>query len=400
MNRTIPFCLLIMAILVSTFCTKREDKQKMLLKCDCAGYLAPSDTVACSGTLCQSDTCQNYFAIWKDLLLSRNQMSPDYFDNHITPCSTSIDRWNDGISFRIYYKVKIEWAEILMGDQFIIWLSSSTSGLYPSLPLPRDTLLTKEQINTAFSLMAFSSGMNVISSINVLRYHSFTEAMNAVARGSGVDTLCTGDLYYDPPHLDPAPSGQPYLRANGILNWNENKCITGLLNLYTGEVKTIFDQCVIYFCVTKGTLVTKNNTSTQPIEKIKTGDTILSVNTNSMKIEKDLVVKIDSVTHKDIIEIKFSDNKKLSSTCDHPFYVKGKGWCSYKPPETSQKYGLKAKQLKIGDTCLEYHENTLIEVQINSISENTREVKTYNISRLKNNKNYFANGILVSTEEN
>jgi hypothetical protein len=242
--------------------------------------------------------------------------------------------------------------------------------------------------------------MNVISSINELRYHSFTEAMNAVIRGSGVDTLCTGELYYDPPHLDPAPSGQPYLRANGILNWNENKCITGLLNLYTGEVKTIFDQCVIYFCVTKGTLITKNNTSTLPIEKIKTGDTILSVNTNSMKIEKDLVQKIDSVTHKDIIEIKFSDNKKLSSTCDHPFYVKGKGWCSYKPPETSQKYGFKTKQLKVGDTCLEYHENTLKEVQINSISENTGEVKTYNISRLKKNKNYFANGILVSTEEN
>jgi hypothetical protein len=327
-------------------------------------------------------------------------MSPDYFDNHITPCNTNIDKWDDGISFRIYYKVKIDWAEVLMGDQFIIWLSPSTSGLYPSLSLPRDTLLTKEQINTSFSLLAFSSSMNVISSINELKYHSNAEAMTALIRGSGVDTLCTSDLYYNPPNLGLAPSGQPYLRAYGILNWNENKCITGQLNLYTGEVKTTFNQCMIIFCVTKGTMITKNNASKLPIEKIKTGDTILSVNTNSMKIEKDVVLKIDSVIHKDIVEIRFSDNIKLSSTYDHPFYVKGKGWCSYKPLETSQKYALKTKQLKAGDTCIEYHENILKEVEIKSLSESTGNIETYNISRLKNNKSYFANGILVSTEEN
>jgi hypothetical protein len=397
MNKTISIWCLLIAILS---CTKTEDRQKEILKCDCSGYLPPSESVACSGTLCQSDTCQTYFSIWKDLFLSRNQMSPDYFDNHITLCNTNIDKWDDGISFRIYYKVKIEWAEVLMGDQFIIWLSPSTSGLFPSLSLRRDTLLTKEQINTAFSLMAFSSSMNVISSINGLKYHTLTEAMNAVIRGSGVDTLCTGDLYFNAPNLSLAPSGQPYLRATGVLNWNENKCITGVLNLFTGEVKASFNECMIIFCVTKGTLITKNTTSTLPIEKIKTGDTILSVNTNSMKIEKDVVLKIDSVIHKDIVEIRFSDNIKLSSTYDHPFYVKGKGWCSYKPPETSQKYALKTKQLKAGDTCIEYHENILKEVEIKSLSESIGDIKTYNISRLKNNKSYFANGILVSTEEN
>jgi hypothetical protein len=397
MNKTISIWCLIIAFLS---CTKTEDRQKEILKCDCSGYLPPSESGACSGTLCQSDTCQTYFSIWKELFLSRNQMSPDYFDNHITPCNTNIDKWDDGISFRIYYKVKIDWAEVLMGDQFIIWLSPSTSGLYPSLSLPRDTLLTKEQINTSFSLLAFSSSMNVISSINELKYHSNAEAMTALIRGSGVDTLCTSDLYYNPPNLGLAPSGQPYLRAYGILNWNENKCITGQLNLYTGEVKTTFNQCMIIFCVTKGTMITKNNASKLPIEKIKTGDTILSVNTNSMKIEKDVVLKIDSVIHKDIVEIRFSDNIKLSSTYDHPFYVKGKGWCSYKPLETSQKYALKTKQLKAGDTCIEYHENILKEVEIKSLSESTGNIETYNISRLKNNKSYFANGILVSTEEN
>jgi hypothetical protein len=386
-------------ILLIYACSKTDDRQKELLKCDCSAYLAPSEPVTCSGTLCQSDTCQTYFSIWKELLLSRNQMSQDYFNSHITPCNTSIDKWNDGITFRISYKVKIEWAEVLLGDQFIIWLSPSTSGLYPSLDLPRDTLLTKDQINSAFSLMAFNSGMNIIASINELKYHSRAEAMNAVIRGSGVDAFCTSELYYNPPHMVLADSGQPYIRAYGILNWNENECITSQMNLYTGDVKVIFNQCMIIFCVTKGTLVTKSNNSL-PIEKIKTGDTVLSVNTNSMKIEKDLVQKIDSVTHKDIIDIIFSDNTKLSSTWDHPYYVKSKGWCSFKPQETLQKYGLKTSPLKIGDTCIKYNENTLTEVQVRSLSENRGDVKTYNISRLKKNKSYFANGILVSTEEN
>jgi len=117
-------------ILLIYACSKTDDRQKELLKCDCSAYLAPSEPVTCSGTLCQSDTCQTYFSIWKELLLSRNQMSQDYFNSHITPCNTSIDKWNDGITFRISYKVKIEWAEVLLGDQFIIWLSPSTSGLY------------------------------------------------------------------------------------------------------------------------------------------------------------------------------------------------------------------------------------------------------------------------------
>jgi hypothetical protein len=57
-------------------------------------------------------------------------------------------------------------------------------------------------------------------------------------------------------------------------------------------------------------------------------------------------------------------------------------------------------QLKIGDICIKYHENILTEVKVRSLSENRGDVKTYNISRLKKNTSYFANGILISTEEN
>jgi hypothetical protein len=61
---------------------------------------------------------------------------------------------------------------------------------------------------------------------------------------------------------------------------------------------------------------------------------------------------------------------------------------------------LHTNQLLAGDTCFKFRNNKLTEVLIKEITENPGEVMTYNISRLKTNKSYFANGILVSNEQN
>jgi hypothetical protein len=102
--------------------------------------------------------------------------------------------------------------------------------------------------------------------------------------------------------------------------------------------------------------------------------------------------------HENIVHIVFSELTENDNTFDHAYFVPGKGWYSYKPMETLQKYDLKAKQLQVGDTCHKYRNYKLTKVQVKSITENIRETKTYNISRLKKNKNFFANGILVSNE--
>ena len=222
-------------------CSKNED----ILKCDCTQYSQTSEPIVCNGTLCQSDTCQTFFNIWKNLLLSINGMTQVYFNDHFTPCSSTIDKWNDGISFRISYKIKIDWMEIKLGDQFIIWLSPSTSGLYPSISLPRNSLLTKDQINSAIDNMAFSSSLNTISSIDNLEFDSFNEAKKALNIASSTDTLCMYEFYYERPHMVIRPSGIPFLKGYGVLNWNENKCITGKMNLYTGEVTKTFNECYI-----------------------------------------------------------------------------------------------------------------------------------------------------------
>ena len=120
--------------------------------------------------------------------------------------------------------------------------------------------------------------------------------------------------------------------------------------------------------------------------------------TNNELVKNDIVKQVDSVKHSDIVHITFSDLTSNNNTSDHPYYVKNKGWCSYNPLQTTQKYNLKAKKLMIGDTCYKYQDAKLIEVQVKDIKENSGVVMTYNISQLQRNKTYFANGILVSNE--
>jgi hypothetical protein len=334
------------------------------------------------------------------MFLERNHMSQEYFNNHISPCYSHIDKWKDGFSFRITYKIEIDWAEALIGDQFIVWLSPSTAGLYPSISLPRNTLLTKDQINSALGLRAFSSGLNTVSSTDHLKYASFDDAMKDLISASGVDKLCTGEIYYMQPGMETPPAGHPFLRAHGIISGEENKCISAVIDLVTGEHDVNFIPCIIWFCFTEGTQVMLGNGISKPIEKIQINDTILSVDVNTMKPEKDIVRKIDVVTHNEILAISFSDGTINNNTFDHPYFVEGKGWCSYKPSETLKNYRMESKQLQKGDRCYKYVNNKLVPIQVVRISEKRGETKTYNISRLQKNKNYFANGILVSNEDN
>ena len=376
------------------------NETKDIVKVDCPYGTTSLHPVVCSSTLCQSDTCQTYLGIWKQLFLERNQMTQDYFNNHITLCNTNIDKWNDGFSFRVTYKIKIDWAEDLLGDQFIIWLAPTTAGLYPSITLPRSVLLTKDQINAALGLMAFSSSMNTVYSINQLKYFTFEDAMRNLISASGVDKLCTSEIFYMRPHMVVPPNGHPFLRSDGTISEEQNKCIRAEVDLVTGELNIDYYPCVIWFCFTEGTQITLNNEMSKPIEKIKINDTIISVDIKTMKPEKDIVQKIDVVTHDKIVEIQFIDGTLNTNTFDHPYFVDGKGWCSYKPSETFERYKLESQQLQIGDKCFKYVGDKLIPIQVTRIIEKNGAVKTYNITRLQRNKNYFANQILVSNEDN
>jgi len=151
-------------------------------------------------------------------------------------------------------------------------------------------------------------------------------------------------------------------------------------------------------CFVAGTLVLTSDGTTKPIEKINIGDTVKTVNTNIMALENSIVQNISSPFHDDIVNISFEDGTSNSNTFDHSYYIKNKGWSSYKPKLTNEHYQIKAQQLEIGDTVLKYANGTLEGLKIIEISENIGEKQTYNIFTGDGNTSYFANGILVHDE--
>jgi hypothetical protein len=378
-------------------CSKTED----LLKVDCSHSFGYPPGVTCSGSICQSDTCNNYLDIWKELFLTKNQMTEQYFNNHITLCNTAVYKYaNQGIQFEITYKFSVDWFETSFEEGFMIWIFPSYLQNNPTVNLPGETLLSKDQISNIINNPFFGYAIHTISPIDHLRYSSKQEAIYSMARTAGVKDMCVSTLSIQYMNIDNPPLGHPILEASAVLNWDENRCVSGIMDLSTDYLKTDSLACIITFCFTRGTQIIQSINLAKPIEKIKPGDRIISFDMNSMKIGNDIVEQVDSVIHSDIVRITFNDRTINDNTFDHPYYVKSKGWCSYEPSLTFKKYNLQTKQLLIGDTCLKYKDNRLIEVRIHKITETPGEVMTYNISRLKINKTFFANGILVSNEQN
>jgi hypothetical protein len=378
-------------------CSKTDD----IITVDCSHYSVSPSTITCSGSICQSDTCSTYLSIWKELFLTKNQMTEQYFNNHITLCKIATYKYaNQGIQFEITYKFSIDWFETSFEEGFMIWLYPSYLQNNPTVNLPSETLLSKDQISNNINNPFFGHAIHTISPIDHLKYSSRQEAINAMAHAAGVNDMCVSTFSIQYQHTDNPPLGHPILEASAVLNWDENRCASGVMDLSTDYLKVEKNVCIILFCFTKGTQIIQNNNLAKSIEKIKPGDRILTFNQNTMKIEEDIVKQIDSVKHSDIVHISFNDLTENNNTFDHPYYVKNRGWCSYKPSLTLQKYKIQTRQLMVGDTCFKYKDNRLIEVQIKNIAENSGEVMTYNISRLIKNKTYFANGILVSNENN
>jgi hypothetical protein len=229
--------------LVIFSCSKTED----LLKVDCSHSLGYPSGVTCSGTICQSDTCNNYVGIWKDLFLKKNQMTEQYFNNHITLCKIATYKYaNQGIQFEITYKFSIDWFETSFEEGFMIWLDPSYLQNNPTVSLPSKTLLTKNQIKDNINNPYFGYTIHKISSIDHLRYSTRQTAINALARAAGVVDMCASTLSIQYQNIENPPLGHPMLKASAVLNWNENKCVSGIMDLSTDYLKVENQACRLY----------------------------------------------------------------------------------------------------------------------------------------------------------
>ena len=231
--------ILILAVLLVTMysCNKEIVKQKRIVECTQLGDYAYLDNYN-FGLPCISDSCKAYQAIWKELFLEKNNINQDYFDNHIVLCNSSIDTWNDGISFRICYKIKIDWAIAYNCDQFIIKINGN-NGIYPTLNLPRNVYLSKSDISKAINFHAFSSDLINLSNIELLKFNSLDNALQKLITDSKVNTLCSNRIFVD------NISGHIMLEAHATYINEFNSCITGTIDLINGNTVVMDVPCWI-----------------------------------------------------------------------------------------------------------------------------------------------------------
>ena len=149
-------------------------------------------------------------------------------------------------------------------------------------------------------------------------------------------------------------------------------------------------------CFVEGTLVSMADGTQLPIEDIKVGDLIQTYDTITTEIRNTKVMSVANPIHDDIVFINFSNGITNENTFDHPYYVKDRGWCSYSPQLTKERYNIETNLLEIGDIC--YYGNELEEVTVKYIREELGNRQTYTIDKLEYGNTFFANGIVVHNE--
>ncbi len=189
-------------------------------------------------TMCSSELCLEYFNIWTELIKDKNNLSQDFIDTHIKFCYSETNSWANGVSFRICYTLKLDWAIAYNCDQFIIKINADNTH-YPSLDLPRDTYLTKDKIKIAVDNRAFSSDITKMTNKTDLEYTNMESALNELIDFSGVNCLCMNRVTIDD------DTGNMILEASAQYENEENSCIQGTIDLISGDKNSNDTPCWI-----------------------------------------------------------------------------------------------------------------------------------------------------------
>jgi len=194
--------------------------------------------------ICDSHKCIEYFHIWKQLFKTKNNMSDEYFNDHITIAGTEINSWNSGETFHVHYYNEIDWAKIYNNDKFLIKKSLDASP-YPSLNLPVEEYLSMEEIDNVVSNFAFGSNITKINPYHNLKYHSKRRAIKAVEEVIQYDGLENDRIQYltDKPVF--TSNGNPFLFGSVTINIEQNICIHCNIDLITGDVS--FSETVCWY---------------------------------------------------------------------------------------------------------------------------------------------------------
>lgn len=226
---------ILICLLASLISCHKENQERTVTCYQLSDFTPLYDFLNCS--LCASDTCQKYEMIWKELFMEENNLSERYFSEHIFLCSTSINQWEENVTFNICYRVKIDWVSVRKCDQFIVKIAKGNN-LYASVELPKDEFLSKDYIRKAIDHRAFNSRIDTLSNEDVLKFSSMETALNQLILDSKVDTLCPCYVYLN-------DLGHLTLEANAEYKNEYNSCISATIDLINGNTRHSDTPCWI-----------------------------------------------------------------------------------------------------------------------------------------------------------
>ncbi len=205
--------------------------------------------------LCTDSKCDTYLAIWKDYFLNINDMSEEYFEDHIMPIESNIVANSNGQSFNIRYEVNIEWLTFEVRDRFQVFIDSNVTS-FPQLNLNKGEFLFDDDIKKIIDIFAFESQVTRMASVENLNFSSHKKALSALQDVTGEnvdfrrfefkDARLTFDPFTDDKYIDTAAGergGHPYMY--GVKEVGDNDCVCGELDLVSGKGDDYPCECEI-----------------------------------------------------------------------------------------------------------------------------------------------------------
>ncbi|MCB9230925.1 MAG: hypothetical protein H6581_04645 [Bacteroidia bacterium] len=196
-------------------------------------------------TLCESPVCDKYITIWENLFKSRNQISDEWFNQHVSLVSTETTSWVENESFLVHYQISIDWAKIDLHDKLAIKIHQDEL-YFPKGTLPLNLELNEAEINLCLDHLAFGSQMATVNPISELRFSSRKQALAELERLADHVQLKPRELYFKKQKPTFNANGNPYLPAFGVIDNEANQCISGEIDLVTGIGEINLTTCRIY----------------------------------------------------------------------------------------------------------------------------------------------------------
>jgi hypothetical protein len=194
---------------------------------------------------------------------------------------------------------------------------------------------------------------------------------------------------YQQTYVDLTDTGFEYVQAiqNVAVSW-------GSVTLADpGHRDPSYPRCLVY-----GTKITMADRTTKEIQDIKENEEVLGYDLDSETFVGNKVIEVGTVIKSGTVNYTLDDTV-VGTTIEHPIFIKNKGWSCLATDITELGFDFKTEKIEVGDEIMFLEEGSIINKPILAIEENDEITTVYNLYKVANNNNFFANNVLVHNKQ-